>query len=214
MNFLAHHEVARRSLGYHVDRAVLFGAMAPDLVGMFRMARSYKTNDLVDRPVAEGIRLHYATNAIFDELDVIKSLEAALTTSFKTFMPRWPAVQSARVGKDMLFDGFLRGNDRAVDSYQCTMIAAASGKVALHGVTKSPERFAMSITALWEAGLPRYDNPTVVATRLQQRLHGTPTQFDPSLVPQLALAMAEQQPTINEIGAEVMDAVVEGVRAA
>jgi hypothetical protein len=105
MNFIGHHEVARRLVGDEDDRAYMFGSMTPDFIGMFRVHRT--SGQMIDERLKAGIKLHQMTDSVFDEQAPIKQLETEMIASFKSFMPRWPAVQSARVGKDILFDGIF-----------------------------------------------------------------------------------------------------------
>jgi hypothetical protein len=213
MNFLAHHEVARR-LSSDADYGFRFGAMVPDFVGMLRLQRTYKTSTIVGPRVASGIRLHYATNEAFDELEVIKSLEESLYRSFKDVLPGWSARQGAVAGKDMLFDGFCCRNETMNQSYRRTMAAAASGQIILENVAEPEDVFVEGIRGLQAMDVPRYDDPTVFATRLQRRLQGLRSEFDDQLIPAVASAAAVHQPDLMSRAGGILDTVVAELVAA
>ncbi|MES2971480.1 MAG: hypothetical protein V4702_04110 [Patescibacteria group bacterium] len=215
MNFLGHHEVAR-SVSGDDNPAFLFGSMVPDFVGMARLKRDYKYNngdDVTDRQLYAGIRFHYKTNDRFDESEPVKELERAMIAGFKKFMPRWTAVQCGRVGKDILFDGYVIKQPMVVESYQNTLGIAASGLIVLTGIAESPEGLLQGVQMMEQLGLPDYADPEVVAHRLYRRLTGTRSEFSPDLLPHLSEAMTEHQATVFEIGSIVMDEVVEKLAA-
>jgi hypothetical protein len=204
MNYLSHHEVARRLAGDTDDPAFMFGAMSPDFFGMFHVRKAFIEN----QSLLVGLALHQATDIAFDRQEAIKELEADMIGSFKTFMPRWSAVQSGKVGKDILFDGVLFEDELALNSYRQTMHAAAIGELDIRTIAEPAEQWLDGVRALEATGLPRYDDPRVVAERIQRRLHGTRTAFEISLVPQLAASLAVHQRRVMEIGHTTLSNVV------
>lgn len=209
MNFLGHHEVARRILTEE-DPDFMFGSMLPDFVGMFGRRRIL--GSVTNRRIREGIQSHQETDRLFDGHEQVKVLEAQMRASFSGFMPKWPAAQCVRAGKDMLFDGLHVGNVQANASYKRTMLAAATGSIALGGEAPDLD-FWGKIQLIQAHGVPAYDDPHIVAVRLHKRLSITRINFDAELIPELTTALASHQPTIFEIGPLVMNQVIEKLRA-
>jgi hypothetical protein len=213
MNYIGHHEVARRLSGED-EVEFRFGAVVPDLVGMFRLHRTYKTSSSVERRINSGIILHGKTNRLFDDMPEIIILEKSLTTGLKDVMPRWPAVQCARAGKDMLFDGLFRGDEEIMDSYRRTLDRAVSGTLLLSGISE-PEHDLVNGLAILEKGTtPDYRNALVVAQRLHSRLMGTRTEFAVQYITPMAFVLADHQPTIYEMGEKVTNQVVSQLQVA
>jgi hypothetical protein len=204
MNFLGHHEVARRLLSEQ-DTEFNLGAMLPDFAGMF--GHRGILSDIANQRVVEGIKLHHETDRLFDDLEEVKAIETDMHASLKTFMPKWPASQCARAGKDMLFDGLYVRDAVAMASYQRTMRAAAAGRVAL-GEQPYRSDFWDKLRRLQSNGIPEYDDPHVVAVRLHARLSITRINFSADLIPQLAGVLAEHQPRVFRIGPMVMEQVI------
>jgi hypothetical protein len=204
MNFLSHHEIARRLNGER-DRGYLFGTMAPDFFGMFRVQRS----NTASASISAGLALHQPTDNAFDELAPIKELRASMAASFKEFMPRWTAVQCSRVGKDILFDGIHLSQKPVLLAYGRTMLFAASGNAGIADMAQPTQQWMDRLRMLEEVGIPRYDDPLVVADSLQRRLRGTRTEFDVSFIPELGASLAQHQVVVNEIGQAVVESVVE-----
>jgi hypothetical protein len=128
-------------------------------------------------------------------------------------MTKWQAVQCARVGKDVLFDGIFFKNEAAMASYKQTMRLAAMGAVGIAGVAEPADRWLAGIAHLEAAGSPDFSDPKVVARCLHKRLTGTPTNFDEGLITRLACSLEEHQATVMEIGGAVTAATVAQLRS-
>jgi hypothetical protein len=210
MNIIGHHEAARQYSGRE-NPAYLFGSMVSDFVGMFRLPKRYRSVELPEGPLRDGMDLHQPTNTVFDGLEVIRSLNRAMAESFKRFMPIWPANQAAAVGRDILFDGYFMDKPDVIDSYSRTMDAAISGEIDFGNITEPIETFKERLVRFVQMGPPNYNDPYEVAYRLQRRLVGTKSSFDESLVEDVSESMAEYLPHVQEIGAEVVQLVVSGL---
>jgi hypothetical protein len=204
MNFLGHHEIARRLSGEE-DYSYLFSSMAPDFFGMFRVRQS----NTASTSISAGLALHQATDKVFDELAPVKELQTAMAASFKEFLPRWTAVQCARVGKDILFDGIHFSHEPVILAYGRTMLFATRGNAGIADMAEPTQQWMERIAVFEGMGVPRYDDPFVVADRLQRRLKGTRTEFDVSFIPELGANLAQHQVIVNEIGQAVVESVVE-----
>ncbi len=192
----------------------MFGAMVPDMLGIFRLRKLYRTVPARNEKIQRGIELHARTNAAFDENLEVKELEASLAVSFKTYLPKWTALQCARVGKDILFDGLFFKDQPVLDSYNSTMALATSGAIDFMNISDSPTELAVCLRQFYEGGLPRYDDPAIVAERLQKRLVDTRTPVDPTDVPGITATFLEHQSTVFDIGQAVVSDVVALVRTA
>ena len=205
MNYLGHHEVARQLSDNPENRGYFFGAMAPDFVGMFRV----KKNPAASSPeVQEGMDLHQVTDTVFDALGVVTEIQSAMGDDFKLFMPKWTAVQCARAGIDMLFDGIHVNNPEAMASYRKTMAVAAAGGIAVATVASPPDLFLERLQDLEEHGPPNYSDPHVVAQRLHARLQGMRSAFDINLTGELAEALSIHQSDVFEVGNTVIEEVM------
>jgi hypothetical protein len=207
MNFLGHHEVARQLDGAE-DHAYLFGTMVPDLAGMFRLKKLYKYRPVADERIQRGIGLHSLTNKVFDNIPAIKDLESSMATSFREYLPKWTALQCGRVGKDILFDGLFFSSQVALDSYNETMRLAASGMINFADITEPIADFTEGVQRLQEIGIPRYDDPSVVAKIIQRRLAGTRTPLDIEAVPELTMTFSRHQPMVLSMGRAAVNEVI------
>lgn len=213
MNFIGHHEVARQYSGSD-DPAYLFGSMVYDFVGMFRLPRLYRRVKSPEGRLRDGMDTHTPTNVIFDGLEVMRTMNRAMTRSFKSFgMDVWPANQAAAVGKDILFDAYFIDKPDAINSYRQTIAAAVKGKIDFGNFTEPMADFTERLNLFAKMGIPNYKNPYVVALRLQRRLDGTSCGFDKSLVGPVGDTLGEFLPDIHNMGAEVVQLVVSGLRA-
>ena len=212
MNYLGHHEVARQ-IGDSTNPAFLLGVLIPDFAGMFGVHKLYKSAPIDYVNIRAGVELHNKTNAFFDEHEYIKELDALLLGSFKQVFARWTAVQCARVGKDILFDGLFSTNPDAVKSCLGTIGIAAQGSISLVDVVDPIDVFTSKANDLFLAGIPEYHDPTVVATRLQRRLTSSRTPIPHSAVPDVAAVFAEHQPFVFTIGSPVVESVIVGCKS-
>jgi hypothetical protein len=208
MNLLGHHEIARR-LNDERDYSYLFSSMAPDFFGMFKVRRSNTANTSINA----GLALHQATDNVFDELALVKELQASMTASFKEFLPRWTAVQCAGVGKDILFDGIHFSHELKILAYGRTMLFAVRGNAGIADMAEPTQQWMERLRWFEEMGIPRYDDPFVVADLLQRRLKGTRSEFDASFIPELGANLAQHQIVVNEIGQVVVESIVERLSA-
>lgn len=204
MNYLSHHEVAR-SLASG-DEDYMFGSMVPDFVGMFGVRKSYQK--IANQPMLDGINLHQATDTVFDDQVPIKELEAHMSETFKHFMPKWTAVQCARVGKDLLFDGIQFGDKAILRSCLSTLQAAAIGEIDITTVAEPVDQWLSGLWGLETTGIPRYDVPAIVAQRLRNRLASSRTPIEKEVVPRLTDTLEKYQMVVLAIGDEVMNATV------
>ena len=212
MNFLGHHEVARQ-LDEAEDHVYLFGTMVPDLTGMFKLKKLYKSRAVSDERIKRGIILHSLTNRVFDDIPAIKDLESSMTASFREYLPKWTALQCGRVGKDILFDGLFLSNRVALDSYDETMRLAARGLINFTNITEPIDDFTVGIQRLEEIGIPQYDDPYVVARIIQRRLAGTRTPLDIESTSELTATFSEHQLKALSIGRSVMSEVIAGLQS-
>jgi acyl carrier protein phosphodiesterase len=208
MNILSHHEVARR-LDTKRRMAYRFGAMVPDFIGMFDVKRTY---ELIDDPdLLAGIKLHQVTDVTFDNLPEMKELRRDMSRAFRDIMPKWTAAQCAGVGKDILFDSLIIGDNGASAAYNLTMHQAALDSIDISKVAKPPHTWMANIIAFEQRGLPNYADVETVANILQRRLKNTRSSFDASLVPELADKLPLFQERVQDIGSLVMTKLMDSL---
>ena len=136
-----------------------------------------------------------------------------MTASFKEFLPRWTAVQCAGVGKDILFDGIHFSHELKILAYGRTMLFAVRGNAGIADMAEPTQQWMERLRWFEEMGIPRYDDPFVVADLLQRRLKGTRSEFDASFIPELGANLAQHQIVVNEIGQVVVESIVERLSA-
>jgi hypothetical protein len=212
MNFLGHHEVARRLYGPE-PRTILFASMSPDFAGMLGLEKVYKKSNSSppNSPTKIGLQLHTDTNKAFDSIPIVMCLEETMAEAFKTFMPKWSGLQCAKAGKDMLFDGLLLKNTTATMSYGKTMWLAANGEIDITNIAEPQAAFKNGINRLEKAGIPDYSNPTFVANALFRRISRLRAHFSEDLIPQLAESLEVHQKVVDDCGLSVIEETIDKI---
>lgn len=209
MNYISHNEVARR-LSDDEDHSYMFGSIAPDLVGMFGLKKTYDSTS--NSRVKEGIDLHHKTDSIFDGLVEIKALQTSIMSDIRLTVPNPPrhfALACARAGKDILFDSIhFEGNKTAVFSYFKTITQAHKRLIDITGLAEPISDLHSGVGMIYDFGMPSNSEPRAVAIRLHRRLKNTRMNFDESLISPLGKVIEKHASTVLRIGESVMDQVV------
>lgn len=209
MNYIGHHEVARR---IEPDRPeVLFGALIPDLAGMFKVKKSYKRAgwEVTNPEIRRGIQLHKLTNDAFDSHPEVQRIGDAIKTDLLPVLGNGLlALQCTNAGKDMLFDGLFLDMPDAIASFQATICHAANGKIDASSAVEDYELFSAGIRAFAEQEIPRYDDPSVVADRIIRRLSGMRSTVKPETATAISEVFAHHTPALSDVGNTVLFEVV------
>jgi len=122
MNFFGHATVATWSVdGAEAQAAHVFGAMLPDFAGM---VGRHVTGATTHAALRRGIELHHRTDDAFHGAPIFVELcREALQEMEAAGVARASARAVAHVGTELLLDGFLSRDDRAVQAYREAMNA-------------------------------------------------------------------------------------------
>ena len=183
MNFVAHVEVGVRVSPPSATAEassplspLLVGAALPDLAAIGR--HRLKPNGAVG-PLADGIRLHHRTDAVFHADHRFRALMAELRGGLRADgVGRGPARACGHVGVELLLDGHLLGDAEAADRVKALLAVAADPGPEILELVAPPRRSA------WQDHLrivadridpDAYGDPGRVAARLQRVLSVRPT---------------------------------------
>ena len=208
MNFISHHEAAKIFIP-DASPSLLFGSFFDDVA---RTSKSRKIRSFVLNPdMRAGMVLHNLTNRYFDALPEIKQLEADMIESFRDFQPWRQSIQASHVGKDLLFDGTQFDKPLVLAGFLTTLNQAIGGEVDFSGID-DPSPFIQVATWATTHGLPRYDQPEVVAEHVYRVLGNTRTPLDRSVFDQVVELFDSYQPRIMSLGSLAMDQTIDCIR--
>jgi hypothetical protein len=202
MNFVGHHEVARRS---GLDDAGRLGAMLPDFASMLgvRLRR-----EVLPARVETGVAAHHVADAAFHSHEMVQAAMHALTaTLVARGVARGPARAVGHVGYEMVLDS-------TVDP---AGVIEALGHADDPGVAESlgdhPEWRPMCRHLAQRAA--RYDDPVWVADRLFHILGRRPRlSFPIAQTATVAEALADAAPAIHGSAVAIFDDVTTAVSPA
>lgn len=170
MNFFGHAAVATWSaLPSGAVPAVVLGAMLPDFATMC----GGQIDSADEEPVAEGIALHHATDAVFHQLPVVTALMRELDDRLRQdHCARGPRRATAHIGVELLLDGVLVDEP----SYRAAYLGGLTHDPALRW--RAPDdapRFAALLDRLRARGIPDdLRSPEAITLRLQRILAPRP----------------------------------------
>lgn len=184
MNFFGHAAVA----GHFSDRpAFLLGSMLPDFCGMLRL----RTPPAGSSSVAEGVRFHLQTDAVFHELALFRSWSQKARVHLEArSVARGTARAVAHVGLELLLDAALAEAEAARSAYLRGLGAAKDPLVLdeLSWPAEARERIRDLANLLETRGVGAKVPANIVAERLSRAL---------ALRPRLAIA-ARDRPAVDE----------------
>lgn len=121
MNFFGHATVALWSADSSAQAAHVFGAMLPDFAGM---VGRHVTGAIAHEALQRGIELHHRTDDAFHGSPIFVELcREALHEMESAGVARASARAVAHVGTELLLDGWLSRDERAVEAYRAAMNA-------------------------------------------------------------------------------------------
>jgi 4'-phosphopantetheinyl transferase EntD len=206
MNYVAHALVASEVMP-DATEAYVFGAMAPDLVGMAgtKLVRHSEHADLAD-----GVELHIATDSVFDSNPLFTVVKAKFRPIHEEYLPRGAARTCADAGTEMLLDGFVLQKAQAAELYRRTIEAAAGGAFPLGQLAVDQVAFLNLVGHAGKVGVPYfYQDPEVVATRLHRRLLSRERlRFGEALIPRVAETFAAQQADVGRVANHLVEQTI------
>lgn len=213
MNLVGHLVVGMRLAGVGPDHDAALGAMLPDLGSMAGL-RADRSG--LPAAVAEGVRLHHLTDAVFHGQPwFVQAVAADRQALQKAGLPRGPARACAHAGLELLLDGLLLEYRSVAESVAAALDALAAGRLGA-GVGGEADRWEELFRRLRGARqfTESYSTPEGVAHRLRQALAHRP---------RLALERAHLGPLVERLRARrarleavapvLVEAVVERARA-
>lgn len=206
MNYIGHHEVARR-LEPESGAGFMFGAVVADLL---RMSGAKRYLQSTNSEVMRGVEVHTLTNKpAFDGQQEVITLEEDIRESMNTIFPNYRvAKQCSRAVKDLLYDGYVMGIPGSVEAFDDTLVSALKGDVPLEGLTDDEDALLAVTSYIHDHGPPDYTDLTSVATRLHRIMIGRRTEFSEAEIPRIADVLVPHQETIFAIGDAAMDQTV------
>jgi hypothetical protein len=203
MNFVGHHEVATRA---GLDAGGRLGAMLPDFATMLgvRLRR-----DVLTDSVADGVRLHHATDAVFHDHPPVRAGMQALGASLQAEgVGRGPSRAVGHIGYEMLLDSTLGPPD-----LRATLDASGTRADVAHALADHADWAIMRRRLA--AGVARYDDPEWVADRLFHILARRPRlAFPPAQRNVVAVALARAIPDVRAIAPAIFTSVTAAALAA
>ena len=175
MNFFGHAALAASHFESSLREAelarVCAGAMLPDFIGMLRLRRP----SIADVSLAQGVRFHHETDAVFHELAPFHRLSRkAFGWLSERGLPRGPARAVAHIGVEILLDEVMAREARARDAYRAALEEPLT--LLLEFVdSKDAERLAsLQRTLLSRAALLLSPPPELVGERIARTLASRP----------------------------------------
>jgi hypothetical protein len=201
MNFVGHHEIARR---VGLDDAGRLGAMLPDFATMLG---TRLRPDALPADVRVGVDLHHRTDAVFHAHDAVRAGMRDLTAAaLDRGVGRGAARAVGHIGYEMLLDAAL-----AAAPITTTLLAATTGDRRVDDALGRPDGWP-DMRRLLATRRPRYDEPAWVAERLFEILRRRPRlTFAADRRSDVATALADASPGVHAaapgILLDVLDAV-------
>jgi hypothetical protein len=201
MNFVGHHEVARR---VGLGDAGRLGAMLPDFATM--LGTRLKAEDL-PAEVRVGVELHHRTDAVFHGLDaVLHGMREVTTTLLELGVGRGAARAVGHIGYEMLLDAAL-----VAAPITTTLTARPAADRRVDEALGRAERWPAMRQLLAERE-PHYDDPVWVAERLFEILQRRPRlAFPAEHLPSVASALAATIPGVSSSASGVLRDVIAAV---
>jgi hypothetical protein len=202
VNFFGHAWLASREPR---GSGFVLGAMLPDLAGM---ARS-RLLEVRDPELAAGVALHHRSDSAFHAAPSFVRLYAAAADALRRRgVARGPARGAAHVGLELLLDGSLSGDSRAVERFDVALASAGREDVraALVWRADGARRFAKLQERLLDSGVPAaYRDVDEVAQRVAWALGSRPRlALDAQGERELCPWLAELQPLVAAATAELL----------
>ena len=172
MNFFAH---ATLALWRSDAPRFVFGSMLPDFAGMLGV----RVLRVDDAELASGVAFHHATDAAFHQAPAFVGLcEQGILTLEAAGVGRGTARAVAHVGTELLLDGALSHDQRALQVYATTLATAQRERFVQSLALPAPEhseRFHLALGRLANAPVPHgYRDPAFVVARLRGALERRP----------------------------------------
>jgi hypothetical protein len=205
VNILGHVRVARA--GGRDDADYLLGAVLPDLAPMagVRVDRA-----ALAAPVAEGVRCHVRTDAVFHAHPAFVSGARRLRQTLEARgVGSGPARAVGHAGWELLLDGTLVGSPTEAAFGR----AIARGDEATAALSEGDAvRWAAFVDRGRSAPTLRYDDPAWVADRLFAMLDRRPRlRLPDASVPVVAEVLAEQADAVRDAADDVIADTVRAV---
>jgi hypothetical protein len=205
MNILGHASIALAT--EHDDPAYVLGAVLPDIASIARVR--------VDRsrlagPLADGVRLHLETDAVFHAHPEFRRGAAAIRGDLADRgLQRGAARAVGHAGWELLLDGTLVGSPAESGYWR----ALGLGEQALDGISESDRpRWISFLEHRDRRPALRYDDPLWVAERLYSMLARRPRlRFPSEQVPAVAQVLERHADRVATVAAEVLAATATGV---
>jgi hypothetical protein len=200
MNFVGHHEIARRG---GLDSAARLGAMLPDFASMLGVRLD---REVLPAAVDAGVVVHHATDASFHAHHTVQRGMHALTSALAARgLARGPARAIGHVGYEMALDSTVAtaGMAEALDHADDPAVARSVG---------GHPRWRPMCRHLAERAA-RYDDPDWLADRLFHILGRRPRlAFPVEQTPTVAAVLAGAAPEIHRCAPTIFDEVTFLVR--
>jgi hypothetical protein len=170
MNFFGHAAVAGR---FSEQPSFLLGAMLPDFCGMLGVRPSH-----VGSPaVADGVRFHHETDAVFHDLELFRRWCREGTRYLdERGVARGTARAVAHVGTELLLDGAIAEGESARAAYFSGLEAGRDAAVldALGWLAPARKRLAELARLLEARGVATKVTASSLTERLERALAGRP----------------------------------------
>jgi hypothetical protein len=169
VNFFGHAVFAswtRASAGY------VLGSMVPDFANMIG-AREPRA---IAPGVAEGIRFHHATDAVFHDASTFRELQSQARSALRALgLSRPGALAVGHIGVEMLLDAALAQDHGGVRGYLGALEVAQAGDSVDWNDAPANERYRTLCDVLSRRGVtPGAADPAAIAYRVARALSSRP----------------------------------------
>jgi len=169
MNFFGHAVFATWKRG---TAPYVLGAMVPDFANMIgaREPRPLGTE------VADGIRFHHATDAVFHDAPAFRELQAQARSALRALgLSRPSSLAVGHIGVEMLLDAALAQDVSGVRGYLGALEVARDTDTVDWNDAQANERYSTLCDILGRRGVtPGAADPAAVAYRVSRALSGRP----------------------------------------
>lgn len=169
MNFFGHAVLATWRRG---SSPYVLGAMVPDFANMIG-AREPRA---LGPDVAEGIRFHHATDAVFHDAPTFRELQSQARSALRALgLSRPSALAVGHIGVEMLLDAALAQDLAGVRGYLGALEVARDTDTVDWNDPQANERYATLCDILSRRGVtPGAADPAAVAHRVSRALSSRP----------------------------------------